>query len=75
MPHATVQDVVAELHAARIACRCGHMYAYRLLDKLGVNTQVRSLRVRESARACVPVAYSSAAGRRGASLGAALQHC
>ena len=74
MLHATVQDVVAELHAARIACRCGHMYAYRLLDKLGVNTQVLSLRVRESAGACAR-AYSSAAGRRGASLGAALQHC
>jgi selenocysteine lyase/cysteine desulfurase len=36
------QDVVADLHAARIQCRCGHMYAYRLLDSLGLDMSVRA---------------------------------
>lgn len=34
----TPASVVAACHAARIACRFGHMYAYRLCQQLGVDT-------------------------------------
>jgi len=39
-PGLTPGAVVAACHAARIACRCGHMYAPRLLHQLGVPCDV-----------------------------------
>ena len=33
------KEIVQHLHEHKIACRNGHMYAYRLLDALGINPQ------------------------------------
>lgn len=42
---ASVASVVAACHSARVAVRSGHMYAYRLCERLGVDTATGVVRV------------------------------
>jgi len=43
--HTTPDAVVAACHAARVACRSGHMYAHRLCTRIGVETEAGAVRV------------------------------
>jgi len=74
-PGVTPAAVVAACHAAKVALRCGHMYAPRLLRRLGIATDARGIGADGDANGAPPPpppdAPAAAASAIGVAMGAA----